>query len=222
MHVGTSIAIDGPVASGKTVVGRLIARDLGYPFLDTGVMYRAIAWVILNRSVKLEDSHSVEELIQSLSLEVRDSPSGNIASINGHDITQYLRTPEVESFVSRISEVPFIRELMVHKQRAMTANTPMVLAGRDIGTVVIPQARLKFFLKASSEERANRRYIQMVESGKSPELSTVKHELDTRDQIDTKRIHSPLKIATDAHVIDTDSLSIKQVVQRILDIVRKL
>ena len=221
MDNGSSIAIDGPVASGKTVIGRLIANELGYPFLDTGVMYRAITWFILGQSVALTDQKTMEDIIQSVNIEVKDSPDGNTVSINGSDITQHLRTTAVETTVSRISELPFIRKLMVRQQRIMTANNSMVLAGRDIGTVVIPEARLKFFLNASSEERANRRYNQMIATGEYADWLIVKHELDIRDQTDTERLYSPLKIASDAHVIDTDSLSIDEVVQEILTIVRK-
>ena len=221
MDNGSSIAIDGPVASGKTVIGRLIANELGYPFLDTGVMYRAITWFILGQSVALTDQKTMEDIIQSVNIEVKDSPDGNTVSINGSDITQHLRTTAVETTVSRISEFPFIRKLMVRQQRIMTANNSMVLAGRDIGTVVIPEARLKFFLNASSEERANRRYNQMIATGEYADWLIVKHELDIRDQTDTERLYSPLKIASDAHVIDTDSLSIDEVVQEILTIVRK-
>lgn len=221
MDNGSSIAIDGPVASGKTVIGRLVANELGYPFLDTGVMYRAITWLILDRSIELTDQKSVEDIARLVDMEVTDSPNGNMVSINGSDITRHLRTPAVETTVSRISEFPFIRKLMVHQQRTMAERNSMVLAGRDIGTVVIPETRLKFFLKASSEERANRRYTQIMETGKLADWSIVKHELDIRDQIDTERLHSPLKIASDAHVIDTDYLSINKVVENILSIVRK-
>lgn len=212
-----SIAIDGPVASGKTVIGRLVARNLGFPFLDTGVMYRAIAWAALDQSVHVQDIPSLELLARLVKLDVWDSPEGNRVSIDNRDITEYLRLPEVEHSVSKISEIATIRDILVSKQRAMAKERTMVLAGRDIGTVVLPEAKLKFFLKASTLERAKRRYNQLSEAGHLPNLKIVTHELEDRDRMDTERTLSPLRIPVNAHVINTDKLSIDQVVQNILD-----
>ena len=212
------IAIDGPVAAGKTAVGALLALRLGYRFIDTGVMYRAVTWAVLRDKVDPEEESKVTALAQHTQIEVTgsDSLEGPRIRVDGQDVTGELRTRAVEQGVSRVSRFIGVREAMVTRQQAFARQGKIIMAGRDIGTVVLPNADLKIFLTASAEERARRRFRDMKELGQSPEFDQVMEELLQRDRLDTERTNSPLRPADGAHILNTDSIALTQVVERIL------
>ena len=208
------IAIDGPVAAGKTVVGRELARDLGFAYLDTGIMYRAITWLALHSGVPVEDAASLGELAQANPVDsVGDE--GNRVSVAGHSLGPELREPSVEGNVSEVSKAPPVRRALVAQQRRIAGLGKIVMIGRDIGTVVLPDAHLKVYLTASPENRAQRRWQEMRDRGRSVELETVLAETLARDEIDSNRDDSPLKPAKDAWKLNTDGLTVEQVVQKI-------
>jgi len=218
------IALDGPVACGKSAVGALVARRLGFRFLDTGMMYRAFTWLVLERGIDPEDEASVEKLSGDVKMEVSavlpDSDEGSRVSVDGQDATDFLVRPDVEAAVSLVSRLPAVREAMVRLQREIAEKGEIVVAGRDIGTVVMPDADLKIYLDASRLERARRRYEQARLRGQSITLKSVLDELERRDGIDSSRENSPLRAADDAVVLPTDGLNPDQVVERILALAR--
>ena len=206
------IAIDGAVAVGKSTVGRLIARRLGYQFVDTGVLYRALTWKALELGIDLDDVEGLTKL--SLETEFELTPDSSVL-VDGRDVSDQVRKPEVEARVSLVSVVAGVRKAMVAKQRAM-AEERVVMVGRDIGTVVIPDADLKLYLVASPEERARRRYLEMAELGEAVDYATILSDLVRRDRIDSERTTSPLRPAPDAMIIDTDGIGPEEVVAEIL------
>ena len=219
MQERCAIAIDGPVAVGKTVVGRLLARRLGFRFLDTGVMYRAVTLAALERAVPLEDDAGLVRLAQEIVIEVLETDTGRDVLVDGADVTGRLRAPDVDHGASVVSQVQGVREALVRKQRAMADAGRWVVVGRDIGTVVLPDAEVKVFLEASVEERTRRRYQELSVKEGSVDPDVVRSELEERDRRDTHRAHSPLRAATDARRVVTDGLTVEQVVDHILTIV---
>ena len=218
MSRSSTIAIDGPVAAGKSAVGTLLAARLGYRFIDTGVMYRAITWAALKDGLDPEDEANVTALAEASGIEVSEGDESGVSriSVNGHDVTGLLRTKEIEQGVSLISRFTGVRAAMVARQRALAGEGMLIMAGRDIGTVVLPDANLKIFLTASPEERARRRHQEMREGGQAVELEQVLAELIQRDKLDTERANSPLRPAEGAYVLNTESIGIDQVVERII------
>lgn len=212
------IAIDGPVAVGKSTIGQLLAERLGYSFVDTGTMYRALTWKALRLGIDLENEAKLSQLAATTRITFVSGGIHNKAPrvfVDGEDITPELRSAEVERNVSLVSKVVGVRQVMVAKQRQMALKGKVVMAGRDIGTVVLPEAELKIFLIASPEERACRRYQELWNQGDKADYDAVLADLKRRDEIDSKRLASPLKAATDAKIIDTENLTPEQVVQKI-------
>jgi cytidylate kinase len=210
------IAIDGPVAAGKSSVGSLLASKLNFVFFDTGMMYRAFTWKAISLNVSLEDESTLSQLAASTNFDFSPSQGGNFSFlVDGQDLSSRLLSSEVEGKVSLISRVAGIRQAMVSKQRMLAQRGRVVMAGRDIGTVVLPWAELKIFLVASVEERANRRYGELLERGERANFAAVLAELRKRDEIDSQRAISPLKPAEDAIIIDTERLTLVQVVDRV-------
>ena len=219
MSEPVSIALDGPVASGKTAVGRLVAQRLGWRFVDTGAMYRAVTRAALEGGMDLGDERALARLAASLEMRVISGKGGDRLLVNGQDVTDQLRDAQVERGVSLVSKLPGVRSAMVEEQRAMAKEGPIVMAGRDIGTVVLPEAKLMVFLKASVEERARRRYRELKEMGRAPEFKWVMDELMRRDKIDSERADSPLRPAEAAVQIDTDNVGVEEVVEKIIAMV---
>ncbi len=209
------IAIDGPVAAGKTVVGRELARSLGFACLDTGIMYRAITWLALHSGIPLEDETSLGELAGANPVRLVGD-EGNRVSVAGHSLGPELREPSVDGNVSLVSKASPVRKELVAQQRLIAAQGKIVMIGRDIGTVVLPDADLKVYLTASPENRAHRRWREMRDRGQAVDLETVLSETLARDEIDSSRDDSPLMPAKDAWELNTDSLNIGQVVQKIV------
>lgn len=210
------IAIDGPVAAGKTVVGRELARALGFGYLDTGIMYRAITWLALNHGITVDDETSLGELARSYPLGLMGEDSNQVL-VDGHTLGPELRDSTVDRNVSIVSKASLVRRELVAQQRNTAAQGKIVMIGRDIGTVVLPDADLKVYLTASPEKRAQRRWQEMQDRGEAVELLTVLRETIARDEIDSGRDDSPLKPADDAWELNTDGLDIRQVVQKIVD-----
>ncbi len=207
----TVIAIDGPSASGKSTVARLLAERLGYRFLDSGAMYRAFALLARRRGVAGDDEEGLAELVPEARIELR----GERVLLDGEDVSGEIRTPEIDRLVSQVARVPAVRRGMVARQRAAYPGEPLVVEGRDIGSVVFPDARVKVFLDASPEERARRRARESHR-----DVRNVLEEQRERDERDSRRAHSPLVKAAGAVVIDTTGLTLEEVVERLLALTR--
>ena len=218
------VAIDGPVASGKTAAGRELARRLGWQMLDTGIMYRAITWLALERGLALDDTIGLTELARATRMEVVPlgpaQPDVGIR-VDDRDATPHLREHGVESAVSTVAAVPGVREQMVARQQEMARDGRFIMVGRDIGTVVLPEAPAKLYLTASPEVRAQRRALEIRESGRDASDGDVLEEIRRRDQLDEGRATSPLKPADDAVHVDTSELNLTETVERMLAIVRE-
>ena len=204
------------MAVGKSSVGSLLARKLGYVFFDTGMMYRAFTWKILKSGISFEDEGEFCNLAGKTSFDFIRSDGGTLCFlIDGIDISTELLRPEVEEKVYLVSKVAGVRQVMVAEQRKLAQQGKVVMAGRDIGTKVLPWAELKIFLIASAEERARRRYKELVKRGENVQLDTVLAELKKRDKVDRYRSVSPLKPAADAIIIETEGVSLQEVVDKI-------
>lgn len=198
-------------------MGLALARELGYRLVDTGMMYRAITLLALRRGVDLEDEVALTRLAETARLDVGQPTDDSGASIrvDGLDATEVLRTPEVDRNVSRVSRVPGVRRAMVRRQRELAAEGGLIMLGRDIGTVVLPDAPVKVYLEASTRERARRRHAELVERGAARPFAAILEELEQRDAMDRSRDVSPLRPAEDAHVIDTEGLALEEVIERV-------
>jgi cytidylate kinase len=210
------ITIDGPVAVGKSSAGSLLARRLVYLFFDTGLMYRAFTWKVVKLSIPPDDENRLSQLARDTKFDFIPCPEGHFSVlVDGGDVSAELLCPEIEEQVPLISKVAGVRQKMVSEQRGLAQSGGIVMAGRDIGTVVLPWAGLKVFLVAAMEERANRRYKELLEQGRKVDYNTVLADLKNRDEVDIQRAISPLKPAADAIIIDTGKLSLEQVVDKI-------
>jgi len=210
------ITIDGPVAVGKSSVGSLLARKLNYVFFDTGAVYRAFTWKALKSGISTEDENELCRLASITRFDFVASQEGYLSVlVDGDDVSGELLSPEIEENVSLISRIAEVRQAMVAEQRKLAQRGKVVMAGRDIGTVVLPWAELKIFLTASTEERARRRYKELLERRKNVSSELLLADLKKRDELDIHRAISPLKPADDAIIINTENLSLEQVVDRI-------
>jgi cytidylate kinase len=213
------IALDGPAASGKTTVGRMLAARLGYLFFDTGVMYRAVALAAYQSGVNPADEAAVSELAEQISIDVLPSADkdGRTSTVllDSDDVSWAIREPVVDASVSKVSAYPKVRAAMVAQQRKIGLRGKVVMVGRDVGTVVLPEADLKIYLDATLEERARRRYIELQSRGGSQTLDEVQAGLSRRDEVDSSRDLSPLRPAQDAVVIDTTALTPEEILKRV-------
>ena len=210
------IAIDGPVAVGKSSVGSLLAIRLGYVFFDTGMMYRAFTWKVLKSGISIEDEQKICQLANTTKFNFVPLQGCYLSPfIDDEDVSSKLLYPEVEAQVSLTSKIAGVRQTLIQEQRRLAQRGKLVMAGRDIGTVVLPWAELKIFLTASTEERAGRRYKELLERGENSSLEIVLSDLKKRDEMDVNRTISPLKPAEDAIIINTENFSLEQVVDKI-------
>jgi CMP/dCMP kinase len=209
------IAIDGPSGVGKGTVARAIADAFGYRHIDTGAMYRALAWRAVDRGIDLEDEPRVSDLARRAEI-IADA--GRV-TVDGIDVTSAIRTPAIDRAVTSVARMPTVRELLVARQRALGGAGGVVIEGRDIGTVVFPDADVKIYLDASPEERARRRAADPAHGGRGEALATVASAMADRDRIDSTRAASPLMIAPDAVVVDTTGVSVQDVVARVMEII---
>ena len=211
------IAIDGPAGAGKSTVAKIVAEKLGYTYIDTGAMYRAVAWKTLQQSSEATDE-AILRAVEGIDVRLACTDSGTRVTVDGTDVTGEIRTPEVTHIVSRVAALGPVREKMVELQRAMAADGAVVMDGRDIGTNVLPNADVKIFLMASVEERARRRYDEMKEKGYAVDFDDLKKEIASRDKQDSEREISPLRQAEDAILLDSTALSIDAVVARVMEL----
>ena len=219
------IAIDGPAGSGKSTVAKEVAKMLGFHYLDTGAMYRSIAWLALERGISLDDDEAVADLARTETVvfsheEGNPLPSG--VAIAGHDITLEIRTPRIDKAVSPVSAIPAVREALTQQQRAIAASENIVMEGRDIGTVVFPRAELKVFLTASAQERARRRALQNAQRGfGETDEAAILADIIRRDEADSTRAVAPLRPAEDAVMLDTTGMGIDEVCSAIANLARR-
>jgi cytidylate kinase len=220
----STIAIDGPAASGKSTIGGLLAERLGYVYFDTGVMYRAVTWAALEKGVAIEDEAGVTALAAALSIDVVlptiDDGRQYTVLADGEDVTWAIRQPEVDRGVSPVSAYAGVRAALTAQQRRIGGKGQIVMVGRDIGTVVLPDADLKIYLGASVETRAERRTREAEARGEPIEYATVLASMRRRDQIDSSRALAPLRAAEDAFVIDTTDMTVQQVMDKVLALVQ--
>lgn len=214
-----NIAIDGPAGAGKSTVARRAAEALGYIYIDTGAMYRAVTWICRQRQIRPDDEKSVRELLEHISMEIKRDAKGQRIYIDGREVTSFLRTNEISNHVSSYARNSEVRRVLVVKQKEMARHKGIVMDGRDIATHVLPDAEVKIFLTASVERRAERRLAELQDEEVT--LDQLKREIEERDQADRNRKFSPLVIAPDAVVVDTTDLTIEETVAKILHICRQ-
>lgn len=214
------VAIDGPAGAGKSTIAKLAAEKLGYAYIDTGAMYRSVAWKFLQTG-KAFDEDFISGLSKTMLIDFKPEAKINRVFVDGTEVTEAIRTPEVTAIVSRVAAIGAVREAMVDQQRRMGDAGGVLMDGRDIGTVVFPNAQLKIFLTASVEERARRRYAEMVAKGQQVDLQQLQEDIAERDKQDSERAISPLRQAEDALLLDTSDMGISEVTDRILQLVQE-
>ncbi|MGG3520026.1 (d)CMP kinase [Bacillus pseudomycoides] len=214
-----SIAIDGPAAAGKSTVAKVVAKELSYVYIDTGAMYRTLTYAALEQNVDIENEESLMEVLKNVNIDFQQGENTQLVFLNGKDVSEAIRTPNVTNRVSIVAKHRFVREEMVRRQQVLAEKGGVVMDGRDIGTHVLPNAEVKIFMLASVQERAERRHLENTKKGFASSLEQLKKEIAKRDKLDSEREVSPLKKADDALELDTTSLSIEEVVQKIMDIV---
>ena len=211
-----SIGIDGPAGAGKSTVAKIVAKELGIPYLDTGAMYRAVAVAAKRRGVGFTDEEALSELVQKIDLSVRYENNEQHMILDGEDVTGGLRTEEISQGASLVSRVPAVRDRLAELQREVARKQRVIMDGRDICTNVLPETPYKFFVTASAEERANRRYKQLIENGQPADYETILKDIIRRDKQDSERAYKPLYCGEDTKKIDTTDMTIEEAVAAIL------
>lgn len=217
----TAVAIDGPAGAGKSTIARRTAEQLGFLYADTGALYRAIGLAVLEEKIDPEDVPSVESLLDRIAVTLRFVKGEQRVLLNRRDVSEQIRSPEVSMSTSLISRIPEVREFLLSLQRDLAAKNNIIMDGRDIGTVVLPNARVKIFLTASVEDRARRRYEEMLQKGQQADYADVLKDLRRRDYNDTHRAVSPLTPAPDAILVDTTGNTLEQSVAELAGIIQK-
>ncbi|MFN2363649.1 MAG: (d)CMP kinase [Halarsenatibacteraceae bacterium] len=215
-----TIAIDGPSGAGKSTVAKIIATKLDFKYIDTGAMYRAVTYLVLEKDINIEDEESINQIAKNISIDFSTpDKNGNVlVFVNSRNLTDQIRSVEVDNNVSKVASIPEVREVMLNKQRELAGNNSVVMDGRDIGTRVLPDADLKIFLTATLEERAKRRYYDLVEKEINIDLAEVEENIKMRDEKDSNREHSPLKEAEDSYKIISDDLGPEEVADKIISL----
>jgi len=215
------IAIDGPAGAGKSSIAKAAAKALGFAFLDTGAMYRAATWLVRETGVPLTDPEAVVAAVAAMDLDLEETPAGQRVLVNGQDVTEAIRTPEVTRMISTIDHIPALRRQLVAMQRAFGESRPTVAEGRDIGTVVFPRARCKIYMDAAPEERARRRALEMREKGQAVDEAALVEEIRKRDADNMNRTESPLRCAEDAVRLDTTGKPFDAVLEEVIALARE-
>ena len=216
-----NIAIDGPAGAGKSTIAKILASRLGILYLDTGAMYRAVGYKAIKSGVSVTDLEAVEKMLKETDVDVKIEDGVQHVYLDGEDVSGVIRTPEVSKAASDISALPPVRHAMVDLQRIIAAKQDTVLDGRDVGTFVLPKAEYKFFLTASAEERAKRRYKELVARGEKCDLTKIRQDIETRDYNDSHRALAPLKKADDAIEVDTTFMTIDEVADKLASYIKK-
>ena len=216
-----NVAIDGPAGAGKSTIAKRIARRLGYIYVDTGAMYRAMAYYLIQNQVDAADQEAIAAACQHADISICYQDGEQVVLLNGENVNAYLRTEAVGNMASVSSVVPEVRKKLVELQQKLARETDVVMDGRDIGTVVLPDADVKVYLTASVETRAKRRFLELQEKGEPADLAKIAADIEDRDYRDMHRDISPLRQAEDGVLVDSSDMTISQVVQRILDIYRE-
>ncbi|MBX6377029.1 MAG: (d)CMP kinase [Clostridia bacterium] len=215
------VAIDGPAGAGKSTVARAVAVRLGYTYVDTGAMYRAVALTALERGIPPDDQERLGELAESLHIQLTSGPDGEVRVYrDGEDVTARIREPDVDAVVAVVASAPGVRRALARLQREMSAQGGVVVDGRDIGSDVLPDADCKVFLTASLEERVARRRQQLLRRGLDVDPAEVEKAIVQRDRLDRERAHNPLRVAEDAVVLDTTGMAVAEVVERVTQLCR--
>jgi cytidylate kinase len=220
------IAIDGPAAVGKSTMGKLIARELGFLYIDTGAIYRAITWKVLKNNINVYDEDIISNLVSNIYITIERANSKSLNDyyhifVDGEDVTEEIRNPRIDQSVSQIARLPKIRKQLIYLQRKLAEKGNIVMEGRDIGSIILPQADIKFYFTASEEERIKRRHKELMNKGYGIDYEEVKKQIVQRDKIDSKRKYAPLIKAKDAILIDSTEKSIEEVKDKILKIINK-
>lgn len=217
-----TIAIDGPAASGKSTVAKIIAKQLGIIYLDTGAMYRAITLACIQQKINLNNEKLIQQVVKETHIDFKNTVNGQLVLMNKQDVTAKIRSEEVNHFVSKVSAISLVRKELVSQQQAISHQQSVIMDGRDIGTVVLPNADYKFYLIASSRERAKRRYEENQAKGLTNQnIDKIEKDIIRRDQYDMNREISPLRKANDAIEVDTSEMTIDQVVKHLLSFITK-
>ena len=215
-----NVAIDGPAGAGKSTIAKQIARKLGYIYVDTGAMYRAMAYYLIQNQVDAADKEAIAAACQHADISICYQDGEQVVLLNGENVNAYLRTEAVGNMASVSSVVPEVRKKLVELQQKLARETNVVMDGRDIGTVVLPDADVKVYLTASVETRAKRRFLELQEKGEPADLAKIAADIEDRDYRDMHRDISPLRQAEDATLVDSSDMTIDQVVERILELCR--
>ena len=215
-----NVAIDGPAGAGKSTIAKQIARKLGYIYVDTGAMYRAMAYYLIQNQVDAADQEAIAAACQHADISICYQDGEQVVLLNGENVNAYLRTEAVGNMASVSSVVPEVRKKLVELQQKLARETDVVMDGRDIGTVVLPDADVKVYLTASVETRAKRRFLELQEKGEPADLAKIAADIEDRDYRDMHRDISPLRQAEDATLVDSSDMTIDQVVERILELCR--
>lgn len=223
---GLIIAIDGPAAVGKSTMGKLIARELGFTYIDTGAIYRAITWKVLKNNIDKNDENMISDLVVNICITIENANNNSLKDyyhifVDGENVTEKIRNPKIDQHVSQIARLPKIRKHLIQLQRKFAEKGNIVMEGRDIGSVILPEADIKLYFTASEEERIMRRYKELIDKGYNVDRKEVKKQIVQRDEIDSKRKYAPLIKAKDAIVIDSTDKSIEETKHEILRIIKK-
>lgn len=217
-----SVAIDGPSGAGKSTIAKAVAERFGFIYVDTGAIYRTVGLAVSRAGIDPQDTDAVVGLLPALDIALRHGEDGlQHMFLNGEDVSALIRTPEISMYASKVSALPPVRAFLMEMQRSMARRTSVIMDGRDIGTVVLPDAALKIFLTASAEARAERRYKELLEKGQSVSYDDVLRDMAERDKNDTTRAAAPLRAADDAVLLDTSALSLAESIDAVAELMEK-
>ena len=216
-----SVAIDGPSGAGKSTVARAAAAKLGYVYVDTGAMYRSIGLAVSRKGIAGEDTEGIKAALPEIEIRLTYRDGAQRVLLNGEDVSEEIRTPEISYYASKVSAVPEVRRFLLETQRNMAKNGNILMDGRDIGTVILPDAPVKIFLTASAQSRAERRYKELLEKGQQVTMDGILHDINERDHQDMTRAVAPLKQADDAVLLDTSELTLDESIEAVLRIIRE-